>query len=432
MFYHICIPTRERAEMIRWTIKTCLYQDFSNYKIWVSDNVSNDHTSDVVEELKREINGDKIQYHVTPKRLSMTGNFEFILDKVLSDVKDFENEYIIYIGDDDALIPDSLSILDSVLNIHPAKGVAWIKPTYLWADIGDSSIPGLLNMKGIRPTYKFHDAQKEMDKVIRTLNLTFEMPEVYHGCNKASIYKEIRDRDGGAFFNSRIPDIYGRIILGPALGKSFIFMQTPISMHGISSQSTGLSYSSPFSDKSKSKEWEEEDNIPYLDNFVLFSNPPVYNAEASEVAKKMDSRIVDFDYKLLVREMIDHLHAVAINKDQVESHLVNIREVARRNNLKDYLEDYYQSKPIKEYVKVEKYREISYGYEPFDDRWSIDTLDFGFTNVYEAALLLKVYQPMVRMIESENYGYQFSIGEYFENGFKLIGEKLRRRFKGIN
>ena len=79
MFYHILIPTRERAQILKWTIKSCLHQDFDNFKVWVSDNVSGDGTDKVVEELRAERNGDKLEYRLAPKRLSMSASFEFVL-----------------------------------------------------------------------------------------------------------------------------------------------------------------------------------------------------------------------------------------------------------------------------------------------------------------------------------------------------------------
>ena len=153
-FYHILIPTRERAKTLKWTLKSCLHQDLDNFKVWVSDNKSGDGTAEVVKELMDEPNGDKIEYRVAPKRLSMSGNYEFILNEVLDYIKDDHNEYIIFVGDDDAVIPDSLGMLDKVLNKDSVLGVSWVKPVYLWADIGKSSIPGLLHMQRMRSNYK--------------------------------------------------------------------------------------------------------------------------------------------------------------------------------------------------------------------------------------------------------------------------------------
>jgi glycosyltransferase involved in cell wall biosynthesis len=99
-FINIVIPTRERAEPLYWAIKSCLLQDYSNYKIVISDNDSMDNTAEIV----HAFSDSRIEYIKTSRRLSMSENWEFALKHV-------DEGYVIYLGDDDGLVPNVLTIV---------------------------------------------------------------------------------------------------------------------------------------------------------------------------------------------------------------------------------------------------------------------------------------------------------------------------------
>src|SRR5690349_14295603 len=99
--YTVVIPTRERADTLYHTLRTCVDQDYENLSILVSDNCSADNTADVVHSFRDK----RIQYIKTPARLSMSANWDFALDHVTEG-------YVNFIGDDDGLIPGSLDIVN--------------------------------------------------------------------------------------------------------------------------------------------------------------------------------------------------------------------------------------------------------------------------------------------------------------------------------
>ena len=71
----IIIPTRERCDTLKYTLKTCLIQDDGNLDIIVSDNFSQDATKGVVQSFSDK----RIQYINPGKRLSMSHHWEFAL-----------------------------------------------------------------------------------------------------------------------------------------------------------------------------------------------------------------------------------------------------------------------------------------------------------------------------------------------------------------
>src|SRR5215207_8249326 len=100
----LIIPTRERAETLFFALQTALDQVSDSYEVIVSDNFSQDNTEQVV----RNFNDPRLRYFNTGKRLSMSDNWEFALGKA-------RGEYIVYIGDDDAMMPGGINRLETLI-----------------------------------------------------------------------------------------------------------------------------------------------------------------------------------------------------------------------------------------------------------------------------------------------------------------------------
>ena len=90
MHFTIVVPTRDRADTLEHTLRTCIAQDYDDLEILVSDNASTDNTRDVV----ASSSDRRIRYINTGRRLSMTSSFEFAYSHV-------KPGYVISIGDDD-------------------------------------------------------------------------------------------------------------------------------------------------------------------------------------------------------------------------------------------------------------------------------------------------------------------------------------------
>ena len=50
--FTVIIPTRERSDTLQHALHTCVIQDYDNLEILISDNLSQDHTREVVESYK--------------------------------------------------------------------------------------------------------------------------------------------------------------------------------------------------------------------------------------------------------------------------------------------------------------------------------------------------------------------------------------------
>jgi glycosyltransferase involved in cell wall biosynthesis len=75
-FISVLVPTRERSETLYFALKTLCAQDFADAEFIVSDNASEDDTASIVAGFK----DPRVRYIRTPKRVSMTSNFNFAIE----------------------------------------------------------------------------------------------------------------------------------------------------------------------------------------------------------------------------------------------------------------------------------------------------------------------------------------------------------------
>ena len=124
----VIIPTRERCDTLYSALKTVCEQDFSEVEFIVSDNVSEDDTANVV----KAFSDPRLKYIRTPKRLSMTGNYNFAL-------RHARGTYITILGDDDGFIPGALSVLANWARATGIDAISWREAAYYWPT---HSLPG--------------------------------------------------------------------------------------------------------------------------------------------------------------------------------------------------------------------------------------------------------------------------------------------------
>ncbi|MDD5273647.1 MAG: glycosyltransferase family 2 protein, partial [Methylovulum sp.] len=117
----IVIPTRERAYTLKYTLQTALDQANDNFQIVVSDNFSQDNTKEVVDAFA----DPRITYVNTGNRLSMCDNWDFAFNYV-------KGEYVIYIGDDDGVMPGAINKLETIIKATPSLIYNWELHSYIW------------------------------------------------------------------------------------------------------------------------------------------------------------------------------------------------------------------------------------------------------------------------------------------------------------
>ena len=223
----LIIPTRERCETLRYTLKTAVDQASANYEIIVSDNYSKDDTKKVVE----EFNDSRIKYLNTGERLSMCDNWDFALKHV-------EGDYVIIIGDDDGVMPGAIDKLQKFIESESSPIYFWRTHEYFWP-IND--VPPLISYVA-RPSKPFEMNLKKKAKFsIRWGGWRYgTLPLLYHAAVSRDILDRIREKTGRVFHSTN-PDVFMAFAL-PVFSDKAINIGSSITVNGRSAKSNGGSF----------------------------------------------------------------------------------------------------------------------------------------------------------------------------------------------
>lgn len=136
MNYHplfsIVIPTRNRGRLLGHALRSALAQDFDDYEVVVVANDCQDNTRAVVSDLATS----QVRYHETARMLTMPENWDYAWTMA-------RGQYVIYLPDDDALVPPTLRLLaEHTLSGEPAV-VSWEDAPYYYPDWHE---PGMRNL----------------------------------------------------------------------------------------------------------------------------------------------------------------------------------------------------------------------------------------------------------------------------------------------
>jgi glycosyltransferase involved in cell wall biosynthesis len=239
MLISIVIPSRERAEYLKYSLQTVLAISDQKLEILVSDNASEDNTKELV----NSFSDKRLRYINTGARISMRANFELAL-------KESKGDYVIFFGDDDGILPGQFSALRQILEEYKPDGVTWNPLSYGWPTKEYNRKSG-----GIRFERNMLfgavciSSPQECIKTLMTADTDREniLPKLYHGCMSRKYLDKLANSDG-VYFCGRSPDIYISF-RATQFGGKFLRINHPFSINGFSAASTGGNMNSQGTDQ---------------------------------------------------------------------------------------------------------------------------------------------------------------------------------------
>lgn len=190
----IVIPTRERADTLACAIATALDQRSRRFEVLVGDNDSQDGTRRLVE----SIADPRLRYVNPGARLSMSDNWEFALGHAAG-------RYVLYIGDDDAVMPGAIDRLEPLLESSASPIFTWSRATYMWPTAGQGARSGGIPPPPPRAEI---DIRALAQAVMRRGGYGFQRPpSVYHAVFHRDVLSAIGGRAGRVFRTSQ-PDVF--------------------------------------------------------------------------------------------------------------------------------------------------------------------------------------------------------------------------------
>lgn len=223
-FISVIIPTRERAETLKYAIKTALNQKSNAFEVIVSDNFSQDNTREIVE----SFSDPRLRYVNTGRRLSMCDSYEFGLEHAVG-------RYAVIIGDDDAVMPGALDKLEKIIETNPCPIYTWPKGVYVWPIAGQNAVAERLPK--ITPPFEL-DLKKLAHRAVRQGFWGYSrLPSIYHSAIAKEVVDEMR-RTTGRIFHSTQPDLFTGFAF-PAFASKAINLGFSVTLHGRSAKANG-------------------------------------------------------------------------------------------------------------------------------------------------------------------------------------------------
>lgn len=227
----LLIPTRERAETLRATLRNIATIDDPELEIIVSDNASADETPDVIAQCRDQ----RIRMIRTASRLSQRQNFEHAVVAATG-------EYVMMIGDDDAVLARQWPLLRAILAERKPDALSWPALFYHWSGAEKRGGGGRLRLN--RQTL-FGDlierSSAEHLAAIRRLERIREdcSPKLYHGLLSRRVIEALRAQTGMVMGSGQV-DAYISAAALPFMER-YLYLRHPFTILGMGPKSGGSS-----------------------------------------------------------------------------------------------------------------------------------------------------------------------------------------------
>lgn len=262
MKFSVLLPTRDRLDFLRYAVESVRLQDCSDWELVISDNASSQDVAGYVASL-----GDaRLHYSRTDSLLPVTDNWNRALEKARGD-------YIIMLGDDDALLPRCLGVAQKLLE-------QWRDPDVIYTQALQFAYPGVVpgqpegfvqlgysEIFADEPAQPFLLAPRVAEALVRQA-MDFRVRYSFnaqHFIFSRRLVEALRSK--GAFFQSPYPDYYAANAMLLA-ARSIVANPRPLVLIGISPKSFGFYHHNR----------REVDGVAFLQNFP-----------SAEIRKRLDA-----------------------------------------------------------------------------------------------------------------------------------------------
>lgn len=251
-FFTIVIPTKDRADTLRFTLLSALSVSYPHFKVLVSDNASTDTTQSLVESFQ----DPRLQYVNPGRRLSMSSHWEFALSHVSEGL-------VTILGDDDGILPDALSSVDSICKRTGVSAVRSVVGLYHWPGFNYPDSPARLTTLVSRGEHLVQ-SPTALQSVLNGYSGYGILPMLYTGgFVDISIVNQMR-KPNASLFASVNPDVYSAIAISH-LVDNYVLTDECLAIAGHSKHSNGAAFLKSQDDKDSSAlrdMFDAENDIP--------------------------------------------------------------------------------------------------------------------------------------------------------------------------
>lgn len=262
--FTVIIPSKNRAEYLAHTLRTCVIQEYPNFEVIVSDDCSDD---DSVEVVKYYANIDpRIKLFAHEHHLGMRENFEFALNQV-------GTGYVMALGGDDGLIPGCIQRMYEILTETGKELLTWTPAGFTYP-----STEGEDNIFYVRRKHSPTQILKSEDFLTQlTQTFNYQVPGCpmfyVQGVASTRLVDTVKSRTPDhCFYYCPTPDGFSGVVLAGEV-EDYAMSYEPLSIIGTTKKSQGQNYRR--TDEQSRKEAEEffNDNIRKTMHKELASQP---------------------------------------------------------------------------------------------------------------------------------------------------------------
>ncbi len=425
-FFSVVVPTRNRANLLPFAIKSLLNQTFTDFEIIVSDNASSDNTFEVTKSF-----GDKrIRYVRSSESLSMNGSWKFALTHASAD-------YITFLSDDDAFTVNALERVKSIIEEKKPELLYWKFAYYYLGNRHNADYPlghPLRNIKSNTlavPTFSSHLIELDADSIIESALLNpsqkidspfILMPRVPQFTNSVyhrTLFDNIKTQDIDIFREAVIPDIYAGAVAALNAKKCF-YLDEPLTVFCLSEGSTTASSSIDIEKFAKQFGYSEQIRQNLLTPIKSFVNHN-YDIQSILQAKEdcgMDSNVLNinrrnyfisyFENLMLYRkqgisitkELEEYNRILSTEDHKLQSEVHTAISLSAKKIIKKAIQNMPRSSFVNKIISRLSYNSIPHR------RIVIKGAQVGFTNITECGAWLN--KKRIQQLS------EFSLGK-FEN-----------------
>lgn len=380
--FTIIIPEKNRAEYLRFTLQTCMIQDYPNFEIIVSDDNSDDDSVNVVRELSQI--DSRIKLYAHDHHLGMRDNFEFALNQV-------KPGYVMALGGDDGLSSGAIWKMYAIFKETNAELLTWPCATFRYAN--EKAKESLVYFRrGKNQGVKLIDSKSFLNKISKSFYyLIDDCPMFYiKGVASTNLVERVKSRtNDGSFYYCPTPDGFSGVVLAGEV-KQYAFTYEPLSIGGTTTKSQGQNYMR--TDKKSREESEQffNDNVRRTMHKDLASQPysPLislmtadYLLTANDLPGWPGSPI-SISFESLLKAAFKEIEKTPFANEVLVRELKILRNIAIHHNLTT-LFDYLYNNTKRKVVKAQNIKGFV-----ITNSIRVDGSSLGINNILDAAYVV--------------------------------------------
>ena len=234
MLLSIIIPTKNRYSTLFKVVELLTsFNENDEMEIVIQDN--SDNNSEAITFFSGYSQHNNIRYFHSPERLSVIENSDLA-------VLNSSGEYVCFIGDDDAVMPNIISVV-RWMKKNNFKALKSYEPNYYWPNLKSNYLSA--DDSGVFRYKKWKKSSFEVISTSAALSYTIargavlidKLPCLYHGIVERNVLDKIYQK-AASYFPGASPDMANSIALTQLI-DSYVLVSYPVTISGKSTNSAG-------------------------------------------------------------------------------------------------------------------------------------------------------------------------------------------------